>query len=98
MWALLALPTLTVLIGAIGGVISESVNSTTLWIAQNLPETTGALRHLKASAKKKKMDKDGDYSAAKPDGFMEDSRGGEDPESQTRQQSEAVRGLSLIHI
>lgn len=92
MWALLALPTLTVLIGSIGGVISEGVNSVTLWLAQNLPEK-GFLAGIQHEAKKKKVDKDGDFSAAKPPGFMEDGRGGDDPDSQTAQQSAAVRGM-----
>jgi potassium channel subfamily K len=77
LWALLALPTLTVLIGAIGNTIGETVNTATLWIADHLSEATPGLRLLKHSAQKVKKggnegaDDGGDHSAAKPAGFME---------------------------
>ena len=77
LWALLALPTLTVLIGAIGNTIGETVNTATLWIADHLSEATPSLRMLKHSAQKVKKggnggaDDGGDHSAAKPAGFME---------------------------
>lgn len=77
MWALLALPTLTVLIGAIGNTLGETVNTATLWIADHLSEATPGLRMLKHSAQKVKKggnggaDDGGDHSAAKPAGFME---------------------------
>jgi potassium channel subfamily K len=76
LWALLALPTLTVLIGAISSTISETVNSATLWIADHLSESTPGLRSLKRSAQKVKKvteggaDEGGDHSSAKPEGFL----------------------------
>lgn len=94
MWALLALPTLTVLIGSVGSQISEGVNKITLVLAEKLPASTPALRSLKESARKKKEDIDGDYSAAKPPGFMEDGHAGDDSSSEdTSKQSAAVRGM-----
>lgn len=77
LWALLALPTLTVLIGAIGNTIGETVNTATLWIADHLSEATPGLRKLKHTAQQVKKggnggaDDGGDHSAAKPAGFME---------------------------
>ena len=78
LWALLALPTLTVLIGALGDAISEGVNTVTLLIAEKLPAKTDALTALKQGANKAKGTEDGAFSTAKPPGFMSDS---EDPEN-----------------
>lgn len=70
-WSLLALPTLTVLIGSIGDAISGGVNAFTLWLSENLPDK-GALSTLKGGAAKAKQD--GTYEEAKPPGFMSDGK------------------------
>ena len=49
LWSLIALPTLTVLIGSVGGVINEGVNTITLWISDHLPEKSGALSAMKGT-------------------------------------------------
>lgn len=36
-WALIALPTLTVLIGAVGDAVNDGVNSGTLWLGEHAP-------------------------------------------------------------
>lgn len=92
LWALIALPTLTVLIGAIGDAISEGVSTFTLILSSHLPENIGFLRHLKHSAAKSKKG-DGAYDEAKPPGFMSN------PENDSSQmgssaEASAVQGLS----
>ena len=91
LWALLALPTLTVLIGSLSDAISEGVNSFTLYIGEKLPAKTPALKALKEGANKAKGREDGAFSKAKPPGFMSDS---EDPESHMDEgEAQAVRDL-----
>ena len=68
-WALIALPTLTVLIGSVGGIVNEGVNNMTLWISDRSPEHTKALSAMKQEASKAKGDA---FNAAKPPGFLED--------------------------
>lgn len=91
-WSMLALPTLTVLIGAIGDTISEGVNTATLWIGEKLPPETPALRKLKGAANKKKKGKDGAFKEAKPPGFMED--GGREQQLGNSAAGQAVQGIS----
>lgn len=74
LWSMLALPTLTILIGAIGNTISEGVNGLTLWLGEKLPPKTPFLRNVKNQANKKKKDEDGEFTSAKPPGFMEDGK------------------------
>ena len=76
-WSLLALPTLTVLIGSIGDSISEGVGELTLWIGNHLPEKSGALKDLKGEANKSKKE-DGGFQEAKPPGFMSEGTGVEE--------------------
>ena len=78
MWSLIALPTLTVLIGAIGDSISEYVGKVTLWIADRLPEKSGALKALKGEANKTKKGDGGGFQEAKPPGFMSNGPNGGD--------------------
>ncbi|KIW22636.1 uncharacterized protein PV07_10915 [Cladophialophora immunda] len=70
-WSLIALPTLTVLIGAIGDTISDLVASTTLWLSKHAPESLSILRDAKA-AMEKKRNREGAFQEAKPAGFMDD--------------------------
>ncbi|KAK4695969.1 hypothetical protein P7C71_g1875, partial [Lecanoromycetidae sp. Uapishka_2] len=88
-WSLMALPTLTVLIGAVGGVINEGVNTLTLWIGDHLPEK-GALAAVKGEAAKTKG---GEFQSAKPPGFMEDGRA-DDAGTNDPAHAEAVKGIS----
>lgn len=88
-WSLMALPTLTVLIGAVGGVINEGVNTITLWIGDHLPEK-GALAAVKGEASKAKGD---EFQSAKPPGFMEDGRA-DDAGTNDPVHAEAVKGIS----
>ncbi|MCJ1437511.1 Potassium channel [Xylographa pallens] len=74
-WSLLALPTLTVLIGSIGDSISEGIGELTLWIGKHLPEKSGALKDLKGEANKSKKEDGGGFQEAKPPGFMSDGAG-----------------------
>ena len=82
LWALIALPTLTVLIGSLGGIINEAVNSATLWLGHHLPgaDKSATLSAVKAEASKAKGDA---FNAAKPPGFLEegvaDDHGTDDP-------------------
>ncbi|KAH0829330.1 potassium channel [Fonsecaea pedrosoi] len=70
-WSLIALPTLTVLIGAIGDTISDIVASTTLWLSKHAPESLSIIRRTKAAAEKKR-NRQGAFQEAKPPGFMDD--------------------------
>lgn len=93
-WSMLALPTLTVLIGAVGNSISEGVNAGTVWMAENLPAKTEGLKKLKGAAQEEKMGDEGAFKSAKPPGFMED---GEDQEAQSLGSDttgKAVQGMS----
>ncbi|MCJ1402982.1 Potassium channel [Xylographa trunciseda] len=81
-WSLLALPTLTVLIGSIGDSISDGVGELTLWIGDHLPEKSSALKDLKGEANKSKKEGGGGFQEAKPPGFMSDGAG-TDEESQS---------------
>lgn len=71
LWSLIALPTLTVLIGSLGDAVSESVAATTLWLATHLPEGWGVFRHAKGTMTKKR-NRDGAFEDARPPGFMGD--------------------------
>ncbi len=70
-WSLITLPTLTILIGAIGNQIAETLGTMTLWIIEHMPEK-GPLAALKGSANREKKGDDGAYKSAKPPGFMSD--------------------------
>jgi potassium channel subfamily K len=72
-WSLVALPALTVLIGAVGDAVSDFVAWFTLWLGENLPESFGFLHGLKKTSQKKK-DKDGAFQLAKPPGFMDEGQ------------------------
>ena len=74
LWSLLALPTLTVLIGSIGDSISEGVGGLTLWIGNHLPEKSSTLKDLKGEANKSKKGDGGGFQEAKPPGFMSDGK------------------------
>ena len=89
LWALIALPTLTVLIGSAGGIINEFVNSLTLWLGDHLPERAGALGAVKNEAAKAKGDA---FKQAKPPGFMEDGKPN-DADTEDPQHAEAVQGI-----
>ena len=72
LWTLVALPTLTVLIGSLGGIINEAVNSITLWLgSHHLPgaHKSATLSALNSEAAKAKGEV---ATAAKPPGFLED--------------------------
>ena len=90
-WSLLALPTLTVLIGSIGDSISEGVGELTLWVGNHLPEKSGALKDLKGEANNSKKGDGGGFQEAKPPGFMSDSAspGGESPSTESRKERDA---------
>lgn len=92
LWAWIALPTLTVLIGATGDAISEGVATFTLWLSNHLPENVGFLRHLKHSSAKAKKG-DGSFDQAKPPGFMSDSNN-DSSEMGSSAEAAAVQGLS----
>ncbi|KAI1619708.1 potassium channel-like protein [Exophiala viscosa] len=74
-WSLIALPTLTVLIGAIGDTISDAVASFTLWFSRHAPEGLKAFRQAKQAAQKKR-NREGEEESAKPPGFMSDDSAG----------------------
>ena len=59
------------LIGSVGGIISEGVNTLTLWIGENLSEKSRALKGMKGEAAKAK---DNAFQSAKPPGFMEEGK------------------------
>ena len=91
-WSLLALPTLTVLIGSIGDIISEGVDIFTLWTSDHLPENIGALRALKSDANKAKKGKNGVFQQAKPPGFMSNSKA-EEGSFDNKAEENAVKGM-----
>ena len=91
-WSLIALPTLTVLIGSIGDAVSEYIGKLTLWLGGNLPETFKALRRLKGTAQKKKK-RDGAFQKTKPPGFMSDGAVG-DGEYDDEAHAKAVQGMT----
>lgn len=70
-WSLVALPTLTVLIGAIGDTVSDLVASTTLWLGNHAPEGLNMFQDVKNAAIKKR-NREGAFDRAKPPGFMDD--------------------------
>ncbi|KAK5561851.1 hypothetical protein LTR46_000656 [Exophiala xenobiotica] len=75
-WSLIALPTLTVLIGAVGDTVSDLVASSTLWLGQHAPESLKIFRQAKATARKKR-NREGAFQTAKPPGFMDDESAAE---------------------
>ena len=90
LWSLIALPTLTVLIGAIGDSISEGVGTLTLWLGKHLPEKTSAMADLKGNASKAAGSA---YQQAKPPGFMSNGNG-DDADFDNKAEADAVKGLS----
>jgi potassium channel subfamily K len=90
LWSLIALPTLTVFIGAIGDAISDGVGLLTLKLAEHLPATGGARGALKKTAAKTKA---GESGAAKPPGFMSDDIA-RDHHFESKAHADAVKGLS----
>lgn len=86
----MALPTLTVLIGSVGSVINEGVNTITLWISDHLPEDSGALSAVKDEASKAKGS---EFQSAKPPGFMDDGKS-DDAGTDDRAHAKAVNGIS----
>ena len=88
LWSLIALPTLTVLIGSVGGIINEGVNTLTLWIGENLPEKSRALSDMKGEAAKAKGSA---FQSAKPPGFMEEGKAA-DAVTGDQAHAEAVTG------
>jgi potassium channel subfamily K len=91
LWSLIALPTLTVLIGAIGDSISESVDGLTVKLAKHLPDNMGAISDLKNQASKKKG---AEFNAAKPPGFMT-SAPAASQDFASKEEADAVKGMSL---
>ena len=89
LWSLIALPTLTVLIGAIGDSISEGVNTLTLWIGEHLPDRAGTLADLKGDAAKAAGSA---YEEAKPPGFMSNGKA-EDGDFDNKAEADAVKGI-----
>ena len=71
LWALIALPTLTVLIGAIGDVVSDLVNWYTVWLGKN---TIGVYRVFGLFFSKERKDKKVEKAAQK----REDAQAEED--------------------
>ncbi len=71
-WALLALPTLTLLIGAIGDNLAEAINSTALKIAE-APWLAGTT--LQRGAIKAKKGVGSKHKDTKPPGFMDEEHG-----------------------
>ena len=92
-WSLLALPTLTVLIGAIGDSISEGVSTSTIWIAEHVPAKTRVLAALKWSAHDAKKGKGGAFTEANPPGFM-DGRPYAAGKKVNDFQASAIRGMN----
>lgn len=91
-WSLLALPTLTVLIGAIGNSISEGISTLTLWLAEHVPTKIRAMAALRSVANEAKKGEHGAFTEAKPHGFMEDKPHVEG-EKENDSQASAVRGM-----
>lgn len=89
LWSLIALPTLTVLIGAIGDSISEGVGTLTLWIGEHLPQRTGTLADLEGDATKAAGSA---YQETKPPGFMSNGKA-EDGDFDNKAEADAVRGV-----
>lgn len=81
---------MTVLIGSVGGVINEGVNTITLWISDHLPEKTGALSAMKDEASKAKGS---EFQSAKPPGFMDDGKS-DDAAIDDPAHAEAVKGIT----
>lgn len=92
-WSLLALPTLTVLIGAIGDTIVEWVNKTTLFVGEHtlLPGKAG--RSLRHGAASKKKGEGGEFESSKPPGFMSDEEAG-DHHFEDETHAKAVQGIA----
>lgn len=81
---------MTVLIGSVGGVINEGVNTITLWVSDHLPEKTGALSAMKDEASKAKGS---EFQSAKPPGFMDDMTS-DNAETDDPAHAEAVKGIT----
>lgn len=81
---------MTVLIGSVGGVINEGVNTLTLWVSDHLPENTAALSAMKDEASKAKGS---EFQSAKPPGFMDDMKS-DDAETDDPAHAEAVKGIT----
>ena len=90
-WSLIALPTLTVLIGAIGDCVSDFVASSILWLGDHLPESTSFLLGLKKTAQKKK-NRAGAFEEGKPPGFMDE----EQPEGSDFDNQEQAAAVAAI--
>lgn len=82
LWSLIALPTLTVLIGAVGGTISTAVSTATLWVAEHLPAKTQTLANMKATANKMKKSDGAGHTEAKPADFEANAGDGEGSEGE----------------
>lgn len=89
LWSLIALPTLTVLIGAIGDSISEGVDTLTLCIGEHLPNRKGALADLKSNATNAAGSA---YQEAKPPGFMSNGKA-KDEDFDSKAEADAVKGI-----
>lgn len=92
-WSLLALPTLTVLIGAIGDTIAEWVNKLTLFVGEHtlLPGQAG--RSLRHGAARKKKGQGAKFQPSKPPGFMSDEEAG-DHHFDDQTHARAVQGIA----
>ena len=77
------------LIGSVGGIINEGVNTLTLWIGDHLPEKSGALSSMKEDASKAKSSA---FQSAKPPGFMEEGKAA-DAGTEDQAHAEAVKGI-----
>ena len=92
-WSILALPALTVLVGALGDVVSKGFSAFTLWIADRIPPKTNALTDLKKMAHDTMRSENGGHAEAKPPGFL-DSRDNASEHFDDEAQAAAVRGMS----
>lgn len=89
LWSLIALPTLTVLIGAIGDSISEGVSTLTLWIGEHLPNRKSTIADLKDDAA---LAAGSAYQETKPPGFTSDGEA-EDRDFEKKTDADAERGV-----
>ncbi|MCJ1350793.1 MAG: Potassium channel [Icmadophila ericetorum] len=96
LWSLIALPTITVLIGAVGDSIVDLLNTITLWIGDHIPAKTAGLKALKESATDTKKGQGGAFEAAKPPGFMPDSNDGSDESKKLSDDTEADAANGVI--
>lgn len=92
LWALIALPTLTVLIGAIGDNLAELINSVALKIAES---TRLAGTTLHRGAVKSKKGAGSAHLPTKPPGFMEGHAGVDHSQLEDKAHADAAHALAV---